>query len=192
MQASTKLIELPNDVTPKGIPAKVATTIPIRIAPFTFKITNSKVTTSPIKNTISCGWLKVVKAGTPLEKLIKPTFNKPKYATNTPIPPPIAFCKLWGIDLTICFLILVTVITILITPQINTIDSACCQLKPKVKHTVYTKKAFRPIPGAWAYGTLATKPITKVPMILEIMVAKNTAPHSIPDWDKIAGLTAII
>ena len=55
LQASAKLIELPNDVTPKGIPAKVATTIPIRIAPFTFKITNSKVTTSPIKNTISCG-----------------------------------------------------------------------------------------------------------------------------------------
>ena len=38
-----------------------------------------------------------------------------------------------GIDLMMYFLILVTVIKMLNTPQMNTIDRACFQVKPRVK-----------------------------------------------------------
>ena len=48
------------------------------------------------------------------------------------------------------------------------------------------------MPGASAYGTLATKPMTRVPTTAEIMVAKNTAPHSIPDLLNRVGLMATI
>lgn len=53
-----------------------------------------------------------------------------------PIPPPMAFCKLRGIALMIYLRTFVTVIIILINPQIKTIDKACCQVKPSVKQTV--------------------------------------------------------
>lgn len=48
------------------------------------------------------------------------------------------------------------------------------------------------MPGASAYGTLANKPMTSVPTTAEMMVARNTAPHSIPAWLRIDGLTAIM
>ena len=44
----------------------------------------------------------------------------------------------------------VTVIRIFKSPQIKTMDSACCQVNPSVKQTVYTKNAFSPMPGASA------------------------------------------
>ena len=48
------------------------------------------------------------------------------------------------------------------------------------------------MPGAWAYGTLANSPMIKVPIMEAIMVARKTAPHSIPVWLKIDGLTTIM
>ena len=67
-----------------------------------------------------------------------------------PMPPPMAFCRLRGMDLMMNLRSFVTVMRILIKPQINTMDRVCCQVKPRPRHTVYTKNAFRPMPGAWA------------------------------------------
>ena len=53
-----------------------------------------------------------------------------------PIPPPIAFCRLRGMDLMMNLRILVTVMMMLIRPQINTMDRVCCQVKPRPRHTV--------------------------------------------------------
>ncbi len=69
---------------------------------------------------------------------------------KTPMPPEMAFCKERGMARMMCLRTLVTVTRMLIRPHRNTMDSACCQVKPRVKHTVKTKKAFRPMPGAWA------------------------------------------
>ena len=101
-------------------------------------------------NTQITGVLNVAIAGTPDEKSINPTFKKPMYATNKPIPPPIAFCKLMGMERIIIFRALVTVMRILIIPHINTMESACCQVNPSPKQTVYVKNAPVPIPGACA------------------------------------------
>ena len=89
-----------------------------------------------MRNSHSAGWFSVAMAGTPLSKVMTPTFRRPMYATNTPMPPPIAFCRLFGIALMMYLRIFVTVITMLNRPQMNTIDSACCQVKPRPKQTV--------------------------------------------------------
>lgn len=113
-------------------------------------------------------------------KVSKPAFLIPIYAMNMPIPPPIACCNEIGIDFISSFLTFVIVIRIFKRPQINTIASASCYLKPKPKHTVKVKNALSPIPGACAYGTFAKSPIISVPIIDAIIVDKNTAPHGIP------------
>ena len=53
-----------------------------------------------------------------------------------PMPPPMAFWRLRGIDLMIDFRILVTVIRMLKRPQMKTIESACCQVNPSAPQTV--------------------------------------------------------
>ena len=55
---------------------------------------------------------------------------------NTPMPPPMAFCRLRGMALMMCLRILVTVMKMLKRPQIKTMVRASCQVKPRVKHTV--------------------------------------------------------
>ena len=52
------------------------------------------------------------------------------------MPPPMAFCRLRGMALMMYLRILVTVMKMFSRPQMNTMDSACCQVKPKVKQTV--------------------------------------------------------
>ena len=102
-----------------------------------------------MRNSHRAGWFSVASAGTmslvttaPLSSTVAPEnatksiFRKPMYATNTPMPPPIAFCRLFGIALMMYLRIFVTVITMLNRPQMNTIDSACCQVKPRPKQTV--------------------------------------------------------
>ena len=56
---------------------------------------------------------------------------------------------------------------------------ANCQDLPIVRHTVYVRKALRPIPGARANGRFAKIPITRVAIAAERAVAVNTAPLSI-------------
>ena len=65
------------DVTPKGIPTIVVTMIAIRMPPFTFLTVKITVNKSPIKKTQNCGIFKVAKAGTPLSKVMMPTFKSP-------------------------------------------------------------------------------------------------------------------
>ena len=91
----------------------------IRIAPFTFSASRTMVRTRPIRNTQNCGWFKVARAGTPLSKVMIPTFRSPIYATNIPMPPPMACCRLSGMDLIMYLRILVAVIKILKRPQMN-------------------------------------------------------------------------
>ena len=69
---------------------------------------------------------------------------------NIPIPPPIAFCKLSGINFISNVLSLVTVMIKLISPQINTMAKASCQVNPNWDTTVYVKNALSPILGAKA------------------------------------------
>ncbi len=90
------------------------------------------------------------------------------------------------------FLILVTVIMMLIKPQMRTMPRACCQGIPMASTTVNVKKALSPIPGACAKGTLAYSPIISVPIMAETMVATKTAPLSMPATERIDGLTIVI
>ena len=50
LQASTKLMESPMEVTPIGIPRSVVTTMLIRIAPFTLQTKRMIARTRPIRN----------------------------------------------------------------------------------------------------------------------------------------------
>ena len=60
------------------------------------------------------------------------------------------------------------------------------------KQTVKVKKALRPMPGAWAKGTLASSAVSAVPMAAEIQVASITALKSMPVWDRKFGLTKMM
>ncbi len=53
-----------------------------------------------------------------------------------PMPPPMAFWMLFGMERMMLLRNFVTVIRMLMTPQMNTMASACCHLKPSEKHTV--------------------------------------------------------
>ncbi|MPN32744.1 hypothetical protein SDC9_180224 [bioreactor metagenome] len=106
-----------------------------------------------------------------------------------PMPPEMAYCRETGMALMMALRSLVTVIRMLIRPQMKTMASACCQVKPIRKTMVKVKKAFSPMPGAWAKGTLATRPIIRVPMTAARIVAMNTAFLSIPARERMLGLT---
>ena len=119
----------------------------------------------------------------------RPALLRPRYAMKRPIPPPIAFWRLSGIDLTIDLRSFVTVMIMFITPQMNTIARASCQTNPPARHIVYVKRALRPIPGATAYGTLANKAITSVPTAAARQVATKTPCQLMPVSASIFGLT---
>ena len=55
-----------------------------------------------------------------------------------------------------------------------------------------TKNEHIPSPGASAKGTLAYRDITSVPTTDAIIAARNTAPHSMPDWDRMFGATMMM
>src|SRR5699024_10843502 len=156
----------PKSTTPKGIPINVVKIIPNKIADFTPRIIKAIVIAKPISVSKELGLVKLTNSGTaplfartdeippgndsavgspPLTeiKLIpsmvncnKLPFLIPIYAMKTPIPAEIACCKLSGIALIKDLRTLVTVIKTLKTPQINTIDNASCQVKPKPNTTV--------------------------------------------------------
>jgi len=61
------------------------------------------------------------------------------------------------------------------------------------RHTVYTKKAFSPIPGAKPKGNLPQKAIARQPMMAAKDVDVNTAPTGMPSsMPNMAGFTARI
>ncbi len=77
-------------------------------------------------------------------------------------------------------------------PEINTTPKAVCQSTPCPITRVYVKKAFNPIPGAIAKGTLAHSPANNVPMAAATTVTVISAALSIPASPKIEGLTKMI
>ena len=60
------------------------------------------------------------------------------------------------------------------------------------RHTVYTKNALRPIPGASPKGSLPIKAIARHPMIAARAVDVNTAPPGISSSPNNEGFTARI
>ncbi len=136
LTASPRLIVSVVFVTPIKMPIIVVTIMLISIAPLTFISIRIIMRKSPITKRMRSGLLGIAIAGTPAVKFTNFASTKPIKAINTPIPPLIACCRLLGIALMICLRTLVTVMRMLTTPQIKTIDSACCQVNFKVKHTV--------------------------------------------------------
>ena len=84
-----------------------------------------------------------------------PALTSPMNAINRPIPADTALFIAAGMASMIASRILVTVRMIKMIPSMNTAVNANCQLYPMVRHTVYTKNAFRPRPGARAKGFFA-------------------------------------
>ena len=127
-------------VTPIGIPMIVVATMPIRIAPLTCMTIRMTMIISPItartRDGVFRGCMPGVTLGYAPVKEMSAALLKPRYAMNSPIPPPMAFCRLSGIDLTIDFLSLVTVITMFMRPQMKTIARACFHVNPPARHTV--------------------------------------------------------
>ncbi len=107
-----------------------------------------------------------------------------------PIPAPIAFLRLAGIALTIASRRLVSVSITNIRPSIRIAVRANCQEWPRPKHTVNTKNALSPIPGARAKGSFAHNDIIRVPVMAASAVAVNTEPAGIPQAVNMLGFTA--
>ena len=77
-----------------------------------------------------------------------------------------------------------------IIPSMNTAAKATSHAIPIPITTENTKYAFRPIPGANAYGLLAHNPITTQPTKAAIAVANNASSNGIPPTANIAGFTS--
>ena len=76
-QASEKLTVLEVTVTPMGMPIRVVTMMPMRMAPLTFRTWRTTISTRPMRNSQKAGWFRVDRAGTPPPKLMMPTFSSP-------------------------------------------------------------------------------------------------------------------
>ena len=121
----------------------------------------------------------------------KPELCKPMKAMKRPIPPPMAYRKLSGIAFTMASRTLVSVSKINMRPSISTAVSANCHVYPIIPQMVNTKKAFKPIPGARPYGSLAQNAITRQPTIAASAVAVKTAPSGMSP-ENMLGFTAKI
>ena len=76
-QASVKLMELPREVTPMGMPKMAVTMMPIKMAPFTLHTSKTMVSTKPMMNSHKVGLFRMAIAGTPESKATNFTFKKP-------------------------------------------------------------------------------------------------------------------
>lgn len=92
-----------------------------------------------------------------------PAFFMPRNARNAPIPEVIANFKLSGRACTMALRTPITDRTMNSTPERNTAPSAVSHGTPIWPTTVKAKNAFSPIPGAWAKGKRAMRPITSEP-----------------------------
>ena len=123
-----------NFVTPKGIPAKVAATIPKKIEPFTFlafktliTIRPNKATSAPQISSVFCPFLHCAKSTilTSVDGLLTtiPAFFSPMIVIKSPIPGVIAILIGSGMARMIAWRRPTTVITINNTPDKNTMVS---------------------------------------------------------------------
>ena len=143
-------------VTPKGIPTIVVTKIPMSNAPVTPLTRSAAVNKMPkiLNNTAgSCRLPNVMKVAS--DEVTIPAPFSPTKAIKSPIPGLMARRKIKGMALTICWRRPVIVSRMKIRPSIMTAVSANCHEYPMVRTTVKAKKAFSPMPGAKAKGSLA-------------------------------------
>ena len=137
-------------------PSTAVASMPMRSEPGTFFTTRMPVSTRPIRAS-SAGPAVMSPRATVVASFdtMTPAFLRPMKAMNRPIPQPMAFFNEAGMESTMSLRTLVTVRMMKMIPSRSTAVSANCQLYPIPKHTVNTKKALRPIPGANAKGFFA-------------------------------------
>lgn len=173
------------------MPINIVKRIPHSIDPFTFFISNTEVMASPIS----------AKSGEPEVILpsvtkvasflvITPAFCNPMKAIKSPIPAPMAFFRESGMALRMASRKLERVSRINRRPSISTAVNANSQVLPIPRQTVKAKKAFSPMPGASANGSLAHTAIIRVAIKEAVAVAVNTAPLSMPVTPSMLGFTA--
>ena len=119
-----------------------------------------------------------------------PALLRPMNAMKRPIPAPIALRRLAGMALTIASRTLVIVRMMNTRPSISTAVNANCHGYPIPRHTLYTKKALRPIPGASPKGSFPMKAIARQPIMAARAVDVNTAPPGIDRSLNMDGFTA--
>ena len=137
-------------------PIRVVARMPQRMPPRTLAITRPAVIKRPImarRAVPSVIFPRLIRVASLLT--IMPAFCMPIKAINRPIPAPMAFFSVPGMAFRSQERTLVSVRMIKRIPSKSTAVRANCQLYPIPRHTVYTKKALSPIPGASAKGFLA-------------------------------------
>src|SRR5699024_7711950 len=77
LHASAKLTGSVVTVTPMGMPSRLDTMMPIRMAALTLHTSRMMVRARPIRNSQKEGWFRVARAGTPELKVTMPTFRMP-------------------------------------------------------------------------------------------------------------------
>ena len=81
-----------------------------------------------------------------------PALRKPRKARNAPMPAVIANFRPSGIARTMACRAPITLRITNSAPEMKTAPRAVCQGYPMAPTTVKAKKAFSPMPGAWANG----------------------------------------
>ncbi len=118
-----------------------------------------------------------------------PAFCSPMKAMNRPMPALTASFSGIGIELMIASRTPVTASSRNTSPDTNVAASAVSHGTPSPITTENAKKAFSPMPGAWAMGSFAHRPMIPVPSAAARHVATNTAPKSMPASGRMPGLT---
>ena len=163
-------------VTPKGIPIRVAETIPRSISHFTLLAASIAVTKIPKSAVIAAGLLK-----SPIETaFISPPFLNPSSIRKIPTAAPIPSFKLLGRNFTITSLKPNIDIIKKIIPDTKFIARPCCHVTAPLPTNVIARKALLPIAGARAKGSLAYNPISSVKTQDVIAVTVNTSLAGIP------------
>ena len=164
-------------VKPIGMPIIVVIRMAHNIPPFMFLTTNSEVIISPmiVRRPLPCVIdPKVTKVESFL--MIIPAFCRPTNAINNPIPIVNDFLIVFGIISTMASRSLVNVRSNRMIPSIRIAVRANCHEYFIEIHTVNTKNALGPIPGAIPKGIRATKATNYVLIKATRVVVVNTAP----------------
>ena len=167
-------------VTPKGIPIRVAETIPRSISHFTLLAASIAVTKIPKSAVIAAGLLKSPIETEPLTAFISPPFLNPSSIRKIPTAAPIPSFKLLGRNFTITSLKPNIDIIKKIIPDTMFIARPCCHVTAPLPTNVIARKALLPIAGARAKGSLAYNPISSVKTQDVIAVTVNTSLAGIP------------
>ena len=111
---------------------------------------------------------------------------------NRPIPAEMALLRKPGMEEMILLRRGLTETTRNRIPLSSTMARASCQVYPMLKQTVKVKKAFNPMPGAWAKGALASSAVRRQPMAALMQVASMTPLEFMPVCESRLGLTKMM